>query len=127
MRRAILAGVAGYVAWSVLWALTQKGLDRMYPEIKPAFQAGEKLTDVAPLLIMLVASVVCSIAAGKTAACLGRERARGAVLGAGIALLITGVGVQVFYWSQMPVWFHLSFLIPILPVVVIAGRKRREA
>ena len=122
MMRAILAALAGYAVWSVLWFATGAGVDVMYPEIKPDFQAGGKITAIAPLSIYLVASVICSILAGKTARSFGGARASGAVLGMGFALLTTGVIIQVSYWDQMPVWFHLPFLILILPVCKFAGR-----
>jgi len=42
-------------------------------------------------------------------------------------LLVTGVAVQINVWPLMPLWYHLTFLILIAPVCVVAGRLNQRA
>ena len=122
MKRALIGGVAGYVVWTVLWLGGNAGIAAAYAEQQEAFAAGGDYTQVAPLLLALALSVVCSAAAGVTCARLARSRT--AVLWMAIALLLTGIGVQAGVWARMPLWYHLPFLALLVPVCLAAGRPR---
>jgi hypothetical protein len=119
MMRLIYAIVAGYAAWSVLWLA---GNALLFGKAAEHLEQGEPYTATGPLLAVLVLSVVCSIVAGVLAARIGGAKAKAAVLITGIALLVTGIGVQTGSWSLLPLWYHLVFLALLLPVVWIGGR-----
>ena len=78
-----------------------------------------------PLLLTVVLSVVCSLAAGITVA-MGAPRAvpRGLTVLA-VLLLVTGVGVQAAAWTLMPVWYHLVFLGLLVPGCLLGARLKR--
>ena len=110
MMRAIVSAVGGYVVWTVLWLGGSAGIRVFWPAEFEAFAAGQPITAVVPLLLTVVLSVVCSLAAGITVA-MGAPRAvpRGLAVLA-VLLLVTGVGVQAAAWTLMPVWYHSVFL-----------------
>ena len=83
---------------------------------------GFRSTSERILLFVLLLSIVCSLVAGMVAAWLGKQNAAQAVLITGVLLVLTGVGVQASVWSLMPVWYHLSFLLLILPVAMLGAR-----
>lgn len=43
-----------------------------------------------------------------------------------VLLLLTGIGVQASVWTQMPVWYHLSFLVLVAPVTLAGARLARR-
>lgn len=116
--RAILAVLVGYAVWTVIWlgsaALFFQGTsERMKLE--------EPVTELGPLLGMLGLSIVCSLAGGWSTGRLAASNPR-AVLALAILLLLTGIGVQLGVWDLMPVWYHLLFLLLLLPMTRLGAR-----
>lgn len=124
MLRAILAIIAGYILWTALWFA---GNLTIFAEAAEIAGNGERYDQTGPLVGILILSVVCSTAAGLTASLIAgrRPRARIAALILGLLLLLTGIGVQLGVWELMPVWYHLTFLVLLLPVTFAASLLRR--
>ena len=40
----------------------------------------------------------------------------------GILLLIVGVLVQAMVWNLLPIWYHLIFLILLIPATIAGGK-----
>jgi len=119
MMRAIVAVVAGYAAWTVLWL---GGNALLFGEASRVMGEGQVFSTSTTLFGVIVLSIVCSVVAGLTAARIAADKAAGAVIVVALLLLATGIGVQSGVWSLMPVWYHLVFLALIVPVTVAAGR-----
>ncbi|MHC4380460.1 MAG: hypothetical protein ACYSU1_05155 [Planctomycetota bacterium] len=117
MKRKLLAVVLGYLIWTGLWL---GGNALLFADLADQVEAGAVLTDVGPLVGVLGLSVVCSLVAGglvgKLASCAGKTPT---VLG--ILLLATGLFVQWGVWDLMPLWYHLVFLVLLLPMVRIGA------
>ena len=122
MMRTILAIIAGYVLWTILWLGGGAAIAAAFPG---AFPEGGPFNATVPLLLTLGLSIVCSFAAGVIATKLAVDVAR-AVWIMAILLLLTGIGVQASTWSQMPVWFHIPFLLLLVPICLL-GRRAAEA
>lgn len=118
--RAAGAVIAGYVLWSVIWVAGGFGLGLAFPAEAAAWAAGEPITSVAYLLLALVLSVACSLAAGRTNRALRQAGSGPLWIMAGL-LLATGVGVQASAWSRMPLWYHVTFLGLIVPLIALGG------
>jgi hypothetical protein len=125
--RSFLAILIGYVAWSVLWLLGNQGLAQAWPAQTDAFSDGGALTAPGYLITALILSVLCSVVAGRACAAIARAATARCVWIMAALLLITGVGVQAGVWSRMPTWYHLTFLVLLVPVCVAAGRPRSSA
>ena len=120
MKRLVLAAIAGFLVWSALWLLGNLGaLGPLFPESTAAFGRAEPVTHGPYLFLALGLSIACSLLAGWLCARLARERSLAAVLTLGLLLLVTGIAVQLSAWALMPVWYHLSFLILILPACLL--------
>ena len=117
--RTVVAVIAGYVVWTVIWL---GGNALLFADATDAIGRGEYYGDAGPLAGVIVLSVVCSLAAGLVAGRLAPARARRSVLIMAILLLATGIVVQANAWPLMPVWYHLTFLALILPMAVVGGR-----
>lgn len=113
MIRAIIAVIVGYVIWSGIWV---GGGTLLFEETT------EEIVDAGLLVRALVLSIACSLVAGAVAAMVAGSRRRGAVLLLAVALLATGLMVQIGAWSQMPTWYHLTFLVLLVPVTRLGGR-----
>lgn len=124
MMRAFLAVILGYAAWTALW-LGGNGL--LFGRAAEVVGAGERYTAVGPLSGAIGLSLVCSLVAGLIADKLAGA-ARPVLVLAGL-LLLTGLGVQASAWDLMPVWYHLLFLVLLIPATCLGGSlgSRRRA
>ncbi|MBD3337169.1 MAG: hypothetical protein GF355_16780 [Candidatus Eisenbacteria bacterium] len=119
MLRAILGVIAGYIVWTVIWL---GGNAVFFAEAAEVMERGDAYTEVGPLAGALVLSIVCSLLGGMTAGAIGKPRGWGSALILGLLLLITGIIVQAGAWDNMPLWYHLIFLVLLLPVTVLGAR-----
>ena len=123
MIRAVLGVIVGYLVWTALWL---GGNSIFFGGAAAVVAAGQPFSATAPLVGLLVLSIVCSLAAGLAAAAIAKGRARGALLALAGLLLLTGVAVQSGVWALMPLWYHLTFLVLIVPATVLGGRLLRR-
>ena len=123
MGKTLLAIVGGYVTWTVVFLGGSAGLRTAFADLHDA--AGS--TDSLGLLLgYLVLSFVASLAAGYLAGRLApRLSARRDVLILAVLLLATGVPVQIGVWDTLPVWYHLLFLVGLVPLTLLGGRWAR--
>jgi len=119
MGRAILGVIAGYAMWTVLWLA---GNNLIFAGAAETVAGGRSLVDLRSLIGILILSAVCSLAAGAVTAAIARPKARVSVLVMAVLLVMTGIGVQASVWNLMPVWYHLAFLVLIVPVCMLGAR-----
>ncbi|UCG31816.1 MAG: hypothetical protein JSU68_09130 [Phycisphaerales bacterium] len=122
MVRSIVSVLAGFVVWSVIWLVAGQGVRAA---MSGAFAEDGSTSSVGVSLLMLVASVICSLAAGYVAALVARGRILTHGLVLGIILLAVGVMVEIQHWTKMPLWYHLVFLVLLIPVTVGGAAMRR--
>lgn len=133
MLRIILGVIGGFIVWSIVWV----GMDALLAAISPdwfgknlaEFQNAvgrheEFMTPASVSVYLLFQSVVCSLLAGYTAALIAREN-RKSTVALGILLLITGIFVEAMHWNYLPVWYHVIFLLLLIPATILGGRLRR--
>lgn len=117
-----LAVLAGYILWSVLWLCFNVGLHKF--GLLPGSLA-QPLMAPAPLLALLVGSVAISILSGFLAAAIAGAPSAPAVATLGVLLVLTGIYFQSRVWHLMPLWYHLLFLVLLIPMC-FAGARLRE-
>lgn len=133
MIRTILAVIVGFCVWSILWV----GGNELFKMLSPGWYAASEgafmkamankepfAADSIILLIHLVLSVIVSFISGYITALVAGENKR-SPLSLGVVLLIVGILVEAAYWSYIPLWYHLIFLILLIPVTVAGGKLRR--
>ena len=79
------------------------------------------------LLVMLMAGIGYSAAAGFVCAWIARERIWVHATALCVWNLGFGIFVQTQSWDLMPVWFHLTFLTTIVPATLVGTWLRGEA
>jgi hypothetical protein len=120
----VLGVVAGFILWSVLWLGFNQVL-LMLGLISPTVT--EPVTDALPLLLLLVGSVLISLVTGYvTARMVGFPWAL-PVAALGVLLLATGIFFQLKMWYVIPLWYHLTFLVLLIPMTFAGARVRAPA
>jgi len=117
----ILAVVAGFILWSVLWLGGNPVLARFFPG---AVGADGAVRHSGFLLALLVLSVVASLVAGYLAATIAPAEGKAPVWILGGLLLAVGIFFQSQSWALMPLWFHLPFLLLLIPMVIVGASLR---
>lgn len=123
MLKSIGAVVAGFLLWSVLWIAYNALLRNA--GILPA-DISQGLFELQPLLLLLAGAAVNSFASGWLASRVGRADPVRAAMALGILLMGFGVAVQMIYWLLMPVWYHIAFLVQLLPMCLAGAALRRD-
>jgi len=123
MKRAMAGVLAGYAAWTVVWLA---GNALFFGAAAEAAREGTPVTDAGTLAGLLVLAASASLLAGFLAALLGGERKRGTALLLGALLLLTGILVQAGVRSLMPAWYHIAFLIHLVPFVLLGAMAARR-
>lgn len=118
MKRSILACIVGLVTWVVVVSIIDRVLRVSIPNYATAEQTLQFTLGMkwARLLMAITTSVV----AGTVTAWISRPR-RWPPLIVGVAVLALFVPVHIAIWSKLPVWYHLTFLLTIVPAVLLGG------
>lgn len=133
MLRIILGVIAGFIVWSIVWlgldalwsAISPGWFGRIFNEFQNAVNRSEPFTPPVSISVYLIfQSVLCSLLAGLTAALIAKEN-RKSTLALGILLLLTGIFVEVSNWQYFPIWYHVLFLLLLIPATILGGRLRR--
>lgn len=134
MLRIILGVVVGFIVWSIAWlgmdallsAISPGWFGRNFAEFQNAVNRNEPFTPPVSVSVYLIfQSVLCSLIAGFTAATTAKEN-RKSTLALGILLLATGVFVEASYWNYFPIWYHVSFLLLLIPMTFAGGKLKNH-
>ena len=124
MGKIILGVIAGFIVWTIIFV----GGESVLRAISPSLAAPENAVSVdsAALLIgYLIRSIIASILAGLTSAFVAGGNARTPSI-LGVVLLIVGLFVQIASWRVLPVWYHLTFLILLIPMTILGGKLKKS-
>lgn len=133
MIRIVLAVIAGFLAWSILWVGGEQVLSAVFPDWFGAHQiAFEKATfnkepfsaDTTILLFNVFRGAVVSIISGYLAALIAGENKR-STLTLGIFLLAFGLFIVSMTWSIIPLWYHIIFSAMLIPMTILGGKLKR--
>src|SRR5215510_13026023 len=122
MLKMILGAVAGLVAWILLVTVSGLILRATWPEYAAV---AESMAFTLPMLVARLAISAMTLLIAARVAALVAPRATAATLLLGIVLLVGFVPIHVNLWSRFPVWYHLTFLVTLIPLSVIGGRLGR--
>ena len=118
MKRSILACLAGLLTWLVVVSLINRLLRVALPDYTVAehtleFTLGMKWA-------RLVMAIVTSLAAGAVTRWVA-PLSRWAPWIVGGVVLAMFLPVHIAIWSKFPAWYHLTFLLTIIPAVLIGA------
>ncbi len=135
MGRIVLAVIAGFFSWLIMWVGSEMTLSAIWPESygahQLAFQAaiehgGPFTADTTLLLMHIVLGLIVSTMSGFLAALIAGENRR-APLVLGFLLLALGVLKALMSWPYVPIWYHLIFTALLMPMAIIGGKLKASA
>jgi hypothetical protein len=122
--RCIAGVVVGIVAWVVVATVGNLALRLSWP----AYAAAEAPMqfDLAMMIARLIVGALSSLAAGMAVARITKGNARAAVI---LGLVLTAIFVPVHYrlWDKFPIWYHLAFLVSLLPLTMLGAILARTS
>lgn len=118
MWRTIGSVVAGLVTWAVVVTLLNFGLRAAIPGYHAA-EASLQFTS-AMKAGRLIEAALSSFAAGVVVGLIAPSK-RWAPWLVGLIVLAMFLPVHISLWNKFPVWYHLTFLVPLVPLVVLGG------
>ncbi len=124
MWRPVIAFVSGLVVWIIIASL----LNRLLRFGLPGYLAAEPAMafTLSMQCARLLVGAAASLAAGFTIARISAAGSR-LPLGLGALLLVLFIPVHYKMWAAFPVWYHLAFLLTLVPLVVAGARIARAA
>ena len=82
-------------------------------------------SSIAIVLVNLVRSFITSIIAGYMTALVAGEYKKSTMV-LGIILVLVGVAVEYMFWDVAPAWYHILFVLFLLPMTIVGGKLRRS-
>lgn len=122
MWRTIGSIVAGLVAWAVIVTLLNFGLRAAIPGYHAA-EATLQFT-MAMKIGRLTEAALTSVAAGVIVGLIAPTKKWAPWL-VGLIILALFLPEHVKLWDRFPVWYHLSFLVPLVPLVALGAMLAR--
>src|SRR6202161_1969636 len=118
MKRAILACLAGLLTWIVVVTV----INRVLRLSLPNYTAAEKTLQftLGMKWARLLMAVMTSVVAGAVIGWISRS-SRWAPLIVGSVVLAMFLPMHIAIWSKFPVWYHLTFLLTIIPAVFVGA------
>ena len=118
MWRTIGAIVAGIVAWAVVVTVLNIGLRLWLPgyvqvEHTLVFTLSMKIARLS------IAAVTSLVAGAVTRAVAPSNRLAPWIVG--LAILLPFLWAHIHIWSKFPAWYHLTFLLPLVPLVALGA------
>lgn len=118
MKRSILACLAGLLTWVVVVSVINRVLRLSLPNYTPAEHTLQ--FTLAMKWARLLMAIVTSLAAGAVTRWIS-PLSRWAPLIVGSVVLAMFVPLHIAIWSKLPVWYHLTFLLTIIPAVLVGS------
>ena len=118
LKRSILACLAGLITWIVVVTVINRVLRLSLPNYTAAEQTLQFTLGMkwARLLMAIVTSLVAGAVTGWIS-----PSSRWAPLIVGSVVFALFVPLHVAIWSKLPVWYHLTFLLTIIPAVLVGA------
>jgi hypothetical protein len=118
MKRPILAFIVGLLAWIVVISL----IDRLLRVSLAGYAAAEpKLTfTLGMMAARLSMAAITSLIAGAAVGAIAPASKRTPWI-LGVVLLAIFVPIHVRVWPALPVWYHLTFLVTLAPLIALGA------
>jgi hypothetical protein len=115
MKRSILACLAGLLSWIVVVSMINRLLRLSLPHYTAAEQTLQFTLGMKGARLLM--AIVTSLAAGAVTRWISPS-SRWAPLIVGAVVLAMFLPVHIAIWSRLPAWYHLTFLLTIIPAVL---------
>jgi hypothetical protein len=118
MSKKILGVVAGLAVWVASVTVAGAFMRLSWPAYA---RVADAMTFTLPMLVArLSISALATLAMGFVTAIIVKP-SLGARVTPGVLLLIGFIPVHVMLWGKFPVWYHLTFLMSLVPLTYLGG------
>ncbi len=123
MLKISLGVIVGFIVWSILWV----GFDAILRTVWTSYDESAKAMKFSSLMLLvpLILSAVVSLISGYVAALVAKENTKSPLI-LGVLLLIVGISVQIGVWDKIPLWYHLTFWILLIPMTILGGKLKQD-
>ena len=118
MKRTVLACLAGLLTWIVVVTVINRILRLTFPNYTAAEQTLQFTLGMKWARLLM--GIITSLVAGAVTGWISRP-SRWAPLIVGSVVFAMFVPIHIAIWSRFPVWYHLTFLLTIIPAVVVGA------
>jgi glycerol-3-phosphate acyltransferase PlsY len=121
MKRSILACLAGLLTWMIVVSLINRVLRLGLPD----YSAAEHTLQFTLVMkwARLLMAITTSIVAGAVTRWVSPS-SRWAPLIVGVIVFALFLPAHIAIWSKFPIWYHLTFLLTIIPAVLVGTLLR---
>lgn len=121
MLRSILAVIAGSIVWTVLWLGTNAVFMQLFPQW---YGEGGRIESAPVLLFVIIRSLLFSIVAGYVTALIAQRSELKHAFALGVLQLAMGILATVQFFDLLPLWYHIAFLVLLIPGNLLGGYLR---
>jgi hypothetical protein len=124
MKRAAVAFIVGLLTWGVVVSV----IDRLLRIALAGYAAAEPtLTFTQGMMwARLIMAVVTSLIAGAVLGAIAPSSKRTPWV-LGLVILAMFIPIHVRLWHAFPLWYHLTFLIPLAPLIAVGAWLKTRA
>jgi uncharacterized membrane protein (DUF485 family) len=130
MVRIILAAIVGFIVWTVFLIVSDQLWIAFSPDWYGTHQAefSAAVTNKTPftadttiMIIAVIRSAVFTVFTGFIASWIAGENFKSPLL-LGIILLAFGAFIHSMILDNVPVWYHVLILLPLIPLAILGGK-----
>jgi hypothetical protein len=119
MARDILGVIAGLAVWIAIAGVAGPIMRGAWPEYASVADA---MTFTLPMMFARLAiGALATLGAGWVTAVIARRSMLARVI-TGLLLLVAFVPQHIMLWNKFPVWYHMTFLISLVPLAYLGGQ-----
>jgi hypothetical protein len=119
MARDILGVIAGLAVWMAIAAVAGVTMRSTWPDYASVADA---MTFTLPMMFARLAiGAFATLGAGWVTAVIARHSMLARVT-AGLLLVVLFVPQHMFLWDKFPIWYHLTFLVSLVPLAYLGGQ-----
>ena len=119
MARDILGVIAGLAVWIAIASVAGLTMRSAWPEYA---RVADAMTFTLPMMFArLTIGALATLGAGWVIAVIARRSMRARVT-AGLLLVVVFVPQHIMLWNKFPVWYHLTFLVSLVPLAYLGGQ-----
>ena len=123
MVKAVLGVVAGLLVWVACLMVAGSIMRATWPAY---VRVADAMTFTLPMMLARLAiAAVATLAAGWTTTVIA-PRSLLVRLMPGLILLVVFIPQHIMLWNRFPVWYHLTFLLSLVPLTYLGGAVRQS-
>lgn len=111
--------IGGLASWLIVGATGLGLLRAVWTDY--ALAAPNKAYTFGMLLSRLTVGLICSVTAGAVAAKVAGGSTNAAWWLGGLLLVFSALNHLVNVWADYPVWYHVAYLLPLMPITGLGG------